>query len=291
MSIRTRLYDYIYEQRWTIGFIDGPIADIVDGKPYTIHYVKGMPCDRWFADPFILDYDDNTIRVLAEEFCYKIKRGRIARLLIDRSNYRLISYNIILDLPTHLSFPFIERKNGKVYICPENSASGCWSKYEYNAESGQTNKVQVIAQEPLTDAIKTDLFGEELIFSTHIPSQNGNVLSVYDLNSLKTQEIIFPSNTARNAGSWFKIGDKVYRSAQDCNGGYGRAVIIQEVLEEGDGFGFKDVRRIESTNPLFTTGCHTFNHYGGVSVLDVHGRRRPRLVWAANALKKLIGRK
>lgn len=290
MSIRRRSYSFVYEQHWTLGFIEGPVSDIVAGKPYEIHYLKGIPHDRWFADPFILDYDDKIIQVLTEEYCYRVKRGRISRLLIDRRSYRLISYSIILDLPTHLSFPFIERKDSKVYICPENSASGCWSKYEYNPESGQANKVQIIAHEPLTDAIKTDMFGEELIFSTHIPSQNGNVLTVYDSDGLKIQEIVFHSKTARNAGDWLKIGDKVYRPAQDCNGRYGRAVIIQEVLEEVDGFEFRDVRRIGSTNPLFTTGCHTFNHYRGLSVVDVHGWRRPRLVCAANALKQLLER-
>ena len=286
MNIRKRLYNYVYEQHWTLGFIEGPVSDIVEGKPYDIYYVKGMPRDRWFADPFILDYNEQTIQVLVEEFSYKIKRGRIARLSIDRNSYRLLSYKIILDLPTHLSFPFIERKNGKVYISPENSASGCWSKYEYNIQSNQLNKVQVIAQEPLTDAIKTDVFGEELIFSTHIPTQNGNVLTVYDANGVKKQDIEFKSRIARNAGDWFKVGDKVYRPAQDCNGSYGCAVIIQEVKKDLNSFTLLSKRRIHSTSSKYTTGCHTFNHYNGVSVVDVHGWRNPHLVKLLNTVKK-----
>lgn len=288
MSIKENLHNYVYEQLWTLGFIEGPVSDIIEGKPYEIHYVKGMPHDRWFADPFILDYNEQTIQVLVEEYCYKLRRGRIARLSFDRSSYRLLSYKIILDLPTHLSFPFIERKNGKVYISPENSASGCWSKYEYDVETDQLKKVQVIAQQPLTDAIKTDIFGEDLIFSTYIPTQNGSVLTVYDANGEKKQDIGFQTKIARNAGDWFKLGDNVYRPAQDCNGGYGCAVIIQHVCKELNQYSFADVRRIESTNPKFTTGCHTFNNYKELIVVDVHGRRRPRVFSFVKKVKGLI---
>lgn len=288
MSIKQRLYHYIYEQHWTLGFIDGPVEDVVNGKPYDIRYVNGIPSDRWFADPFILDYDEQSIQLLVEEYCYKVKRGRIARITIDRNSYHLLSYKIILDLPTHLSFPFIERKDGKFYISPENSASGSWYKYEYNADNDQLIKAQVVVNEPLTDAIKTDVCGDDLIFATHIPTQNGKVLAVYDANGEKKNEIKFQSNIARNAGDWFKVGEKVYRPAQDCNGGYGMAVIIQEIKKDVEGnHVFNVIRRITSTHPKFTTGCHTFNNYRNLIVVDVHGYRRPVLVTTIKEIKKI----
>lgn len=287
--MRTALYKYIYDQCWMIGFIEHPISGIVKGEPFHIKYVSEMPRDRWFADPFILDYDDKFIQVLVEEYSYRIKRGRIAHLTIERRSYRLVSYKIILDLPTHLSFPFIERKEGKVYICPENSESGSWCKYEYSVDSDQLKKVQVIAQEPLTDAIKTDVFGDDLIFATHIPSQNGKVMTVYDSKGEKNHEIEFQTNIARNAGDWFTIGDKVYRPAQDCNGGYGTAVILQEVKIDINGnYVLNDIRRITSTHPKFATGCHTFNNYRDITVVDVHGYRRPALVATVNKLKQMF---
>lgn len=288
MNIKKRIYKFINEQHWTLGFIEKPIEDIVKGIPFEIHYIKEMPHDRWFADPFILDYNDSTILVLVEEFCYDIRRGRIARLTIDRHTYTLLSYEIILDLPTHLSFPFIRRKNGKIYIYPENSESGSWNMYEYKLSSDTFSLVKTVSTEPLTDAIITDLIGDEMIFSTHLPTQNGNTLSVYAADAILRQELKFPTNTARNAGDWFCIGEKVYRPAQDCNNGYGCAVIIQEVTKTNDTFAFTDVCRIVSTNPKFTTGCHTLNHYNGLSVVDVHGWRRPNLVKWDNRIKQLL---
>ena len=286
MRFKKNFSRFIYEQHWTLGFIEGTLMDIVSGKPYDIHYVTGMPHDRWFADPFILDCNEQTIQVLVEEYSYKIRRGRIARLVIDRHHFNLLSYKIILDLPTHLSFPFIERKDGKVYISPENSASGSWNKYEYDISQDTLMKVDTVIHAPLTDAIKTSLLGEELIFSTQIPDQNGSVLIMYDANGIKKQVIDFPSKIARNAGDWFKVGNAIYRPAQDCNDGYGCAVILQEVERDGDRLRFNEVRRIESTNPRFTTGCHTFNYYKDLIVVDVHGRRRPMLYSIVNSIRR-----
>lgn len=285
MNIKGKIRRFVYEQHWTIGFIEQPLSDLVSGKPYEIHYVNGMPRDRWFADPFILDYNDSTISVLVEEFCYDIRRGRIAQLTIDRNTYDLVGYKIILDLPTHLSFPFIQRINNKIYICPENSESGGWDMYEYDLPTDVLSKVKTLATEPLTDAVVTDVFGEEMIFSTHLPTQNGNILSLYSAKGEFQQELVFPSKVARNAGGWFRVGDKVYRPAQDCNNGYGCAVIIQEVTKDGDSFAFTDVCRIISTNPQFTTGCHTLNNYKRLSVVDVHGWRRPKFVKWVNKIK------
>lgn len=286
MKIREKLYSIAYEQRWTIGFIEQPIKDVIEGKAYDVKYVKGMPHDRWFADPFILDYNSNTIIVLVEEFCYKIKRGRIAKLIIDRRTYKLLDYKIILDIETHLSFPFIRRKAGRVFLFPENSESGRFSMFEYDINTESIIQKETIVGLPFTDAIVTDFFGDELIFTTQIQNPNGNVLSVYSFKGSFVQEIVFPSKIARNAGDWINIGDKVYRPAQDCNSVYGGGVIIQEVLHKGGIFEFVDVLRIDSTHPMYTTGCHTLNSYNGLTVLDVHGWKRTRLAKLMSFIKK-----
>ena len=110
---------------WNLGFIEEGLADTLKNKNPKIHWVKKRINDRWFADPFILDVTESEIIILAEEYCYDIRRGRIARVVIDCKTFEEKGFEIILDLPTHLSFPFIIRQNGKVYLIPENSASGC----------------------------------------------------------------------------------------------------------------------------------------------------------------------
>lgn len=101
---------------WNLGFIEEALVDTLEDKTPKIHWVKKRFKDRWFADPFILDVTDSDIIILAEEYCYDTRKGRIARVVIDRKSYEEKEYDIILELPTHLSFPFILRKDGEVYL-------------------------------------------------------------------------------------------------------------------------------------------------------------------------------
>ena len=288
MSLRTKIYRYVYEQHWTIGFIEQPITEVLEGMRLIVHYVKNMPRECWFADPFILDCNDKEILVLAEEFNYDIRRGRIAKLTIDRNTYRLLNYNIVLDLPTHLSFPFVWREKEKVYICPENSASGGWNMYEYDRETDAITFVRKLSDKPLTDAVLTNVNSKNVVISTNIPMQNGNRLTVYNEKDEIIKEIVLDSNVARNAGDWFRVGNKCYRPAQDCNGAYGKAVIIQEINNIDSTFDLKDIRRIESTNRKFTTGCHTFNMYRDIIVVDVHGWRHNFAARLVKHIKRIL---
>lgn len=68
---------------WNLGFIEEGLADTLKNKNPKIHWVKKRINDRWFADPFILDVTESEIIILAEEYCYDIRRGRIARVVID----------------------------------------------------------------------------------------------------------------------------------------------------------------------------------------------------------------
>ena len=289
MSTLSHLYIWLVKDRWSLGFIEEPLSDIVYGRTYDIHYVTGIPRYKWYADPFILDCDDKQIELLVEEWSYSKNIGRIAKLTIDRHSYRIIDESIVLELDTHLSFPFIQRKDDVIYVSPENAFSGVWNQFEFNRKTNKLENKRVIISEPLTDAISTSLFGEELIFSTHLPTANKSVLSIYNSQGMLLNSIHFSSNIARGAGDWFMLDGKVYRPAQDCNGGYGKAVIIQEVKRMGGyNFEFKDVCRVESNNAKFNRGLHTLNHYKGLTVVDVNGYKRKFLGRLTDILKSFF---
>ena len=281
MSFKQRVFNRLTEGCWNLGFIEEPLEGIIAGESIVIHYLHHRFKDRWFADPWLLDVDDKVIKVLVEEYKYRERCGYISLLTIDRSQYSLISTKTLLKLPTHLSFPAILRKDDKVYIYPENAAGEGLGLYELGNDT--CIHVWNISKEPLADAVITNCFGDNLLFSTHVPTHNGNILTVYKIELFKGEpeletEVAFTSNVARNAGNWLRIGNKVYRPAQDCNGRYGSAVILQEVEKEENRYVFKDIRRITSTNPKLSTGLHTFNHLNGLTVVDVHGYHHSKII-------------
>lgn len=288
MTAIRKLYSWLYSGCWNLGFIEQPLSEIIEDCPLKIHYLNHSYKDRWFADPWLLKVDKSNLEVLVEEYRYSEKIGYISKLTVDRMNYHLLNRETLLKLNSHLSFPAILRRSPKAYIYPENSNGEGLGLYEINTDGGCTH-VRNLCSERLTDAVITDLFGDELLFSTHLPTQNGNTLYVYRIDietgeTLLIDEYRFESNIARNAGEWFRVGEKVYRPAQDCNGGYGMAVFLQEVERKEDGsFEFHDVRRLTSTHPRYNTGLHTFNHLNGLSVIDVHGYRFPK--WVAKSSK------
>lgn len=291
MNPLLKLYRKLTNWRWEIGFLDNSLESVINGEPLRVHWVNLPFRDRWFADPFILDYNDREIILLCEEYSDKLKRGRIAKLVIDRESYELKTWKIVLDLPTHLSFPRIIRKEDKIYIHPENSASGKHTIYQYNLDKDALIQGRVICDDPLTDAIMLEYQGRQLLFTTLEPDPNGRTLSIYEMNDGKYQrvdKVEFDNNCARMAGDFFEANGSIYRPAQDCNGVYGKAVIIQEATFGEDGhWQFSNILRLESPHPVLKWGMHTFNHYKDLTVVDVKGPKYPRIVEFMSLFRKI----
>lgn len=280
---------------WNLGFVTDDVADVIKSNHLNIQWMKHDYKDRWFADPYLLEVTDTKIVVLVEEFCYKIRKGRIAKLVVSRPDYVLQDMKIILEQPTHLSFPVIYEKDGQVYVMPENSKGGGINIYRYNAESERLDLVHEVGHLPLTDATIVKFHsGEEYVFSTKLPNPNGNELEIYpfDGESMKMDvkslaAVSFPSNIARNAGDAFYIGEQMFRPAQDCNKCYGNGLNIQQINRIGDKFQFTTVAEFHSDNPNYGLGYHTLNMKNGLIVVDGHCLRFPRMVKLLQVLSKL----
>lgn len=287
MSIANKVTHYFMHFRWEVGITKTPLENIMNGAPVKVEWIKHKYKDRWFADPFILKVTEHSIILLVEEYYDGIRRGRISRLSVNKETMELEDICTVLQLDSHLSFPFIIRREGKIFIMPENSVTGKLKVYEYDDENRACKYVNDVCEEPLTDAVLTTLVGEEKIFSTHTPIQNGNILKEYVRNGESFQfkkEYKLESNIARNAGDWFVYKDAIYRPAQDCNESYGGAIIIQKVeTDDAGNLMFKNIRRIEKLSERYNKGCHTFNYLDGIGVVDVIGYR--------NRVKGLIGEK
>ena len=290
-NILYKLYWRLTLNEWQIGFPQTTRENIATGGDYKMALLKGVPEGIWFADPFILDVTPTHIIVLVEEFVLATGKGRIARLTVSRKDYTLESNDTLLDLETHLSFPTIVRKDDTVYIIPENSKSGKLTAYTYDETAVKCVPYKAVCNEPLIDAIRQEIDGEEYIFATKGPDANGTLLHIYKKDKSGTythcQSATFSNNIARNAGEFFYIGDQLHRPAQDCNGGYGRGLSIQRIEKDDKGlFSFTETARLKSPRKHWDHGMHTLNEYKGVTVVDVSCYRWPRLGHLVDAIWK-----
>ncbi len=272
----------LIEERYTIGFVQNNINDILSGKPLDIIYLTNPYHDRWFADPFILDSNDTEIKILVEEYVYATKLGRIAMLVINKQTYQITEHKVILDLDTHLSYPCILRKDNKVYVYPENSAALTLKLYELDIDTMQLIEVTEWSHGySLADATLYPNGKEDTLFATEgLAMHHKNILSIFKRSTpmdMFTLDNVyhFNENIARMGGNFFVHNNKIYRPAQECNQVYGHAIVLQEVTQVENEWQFVEVRRLYSTSRLYSHCLHTFNMYKDCIVIDGRGYRYP----------------
>ena len=276
------MLDLLKRHRWDLALVD---------DEWNFSFIQIPYKDRWFADPFILDVTDEEIVLLVEEYSYALKRGRIARLCISRETLELKGMEIVLDLPTHLSFPAIKRKGNQVFVYPENSESGSCTLYRYDDILKKMTPISTLCKEPLTDAILTDIGGSELMLSTRLPEQNGKRLGVYELidgEYRKVHTIIFDDYVGRNAGDTFLRDGVICRPAQICDGsyGYGLGISFQALEVKGGEIKAREISR--RYPPEGYDGMHTFNSYKGIHVVDCRRYLYPAVRNALHAIKSAL---
>lgn len=296
------IHKYINNQNWNIGFaLLTPKQLLISKKLPKVNWLKHPFKDRFFADPFILRVSDESIDLFVEEYLFKENsKGCIVKLTIDRKNFKLLERKEILKLETHLSYPIIEQEGHKIFIYPENSESGQWKKYIYN-ESAESLELQgMIINQPLTDATFFNTSKDKYIFSTLAPkSQQDTYLfkldsKTHEFKLLSSAPIIKGKEKSRMGGNFFLVDGKIYRPAQDCSKGYGKALTIFEIKTIEPKFSEEKILRINPVSWKYNLGIHTINFDtpSGICVIDSYGYLYPilgRILMYTYKLKRLIG--
>lgn len=259
---------------YNIGFLEKETG-LPDVSWDRIHWLKhDYQSKGWFADPFILDYDSEKVVLLVEEKNYKLDRGIICELTVDRKSYQLLERCPLLVLDSHLSFPNILREGDKTYVCPENGKAGVFSLYELNNHDNKLDFVKTLVNAKLSDATIYKNEKGYFILATLQPNDNADDLVIYHSSSLfgefeEYKHVKFPDNSARNAGAILFVGDKKYKISQDCNGGYGVGL---KVYEMDDDFNFTFINEFHPEGRY--DGLHTYNRYRNLAVVDNRRVRR-----------------
>lgn len=287
------------QESWCIGLA------VADHKTMTIRpelsdlsvrWIKHPDRTQYFADPFIVDFQGQTI-ILAEQFSYHTGRGRLVRLLPE-NDYQAVEVQTPDEL--HRSFPFLFVHGGKLFCLPECYTSRTITLFEFNPDNNHLENPRVLLRN--VDALDPLLFEHEgrwwLLYSRkHLPGiqlfawyaeSPFGPFRPHRLNPLKTD----PRST-RNAGAPFMMNGFLIRPAQDIAGTYGKAVVMNrvEVLTPED-FSESPLGRLEPDSSWqFNQGLHTFNGNGNLIVLDAKTYRFSlagfRHVWKQKTARKV----
>ena len=253
-------------QSWAIGFVRGGMRAIMESDHFDVDWVK-MPDERWYADPFVLDVTDEEILLLVEDYAYATKKGIISLLHINRATMEVVSRKVLLELPTHLSFPAIWRKDGHIYVYPESALSGRLDMYEFHPQTETLTFVKTICDDVVWDSYITEAFGEPLMFTA---AHNDNILDIYKWDDTKerfisNQQIASENPNSRMGGAVFEYKGEWYYPTQNCETTYGGAIDIKRLNVVGGKLKVEGVvKHFESKNKRYPIGLHTLNEYKGV---------------------------
>jgi hypothetical protein len=190
-------------------------------------------------------------------------------------------------LDYHLSYPFIFRAGGGIFMVPESSANRTIELFVAEDFPSRWRRYCVLMSE--LEAHDTTLFRDETglwwMFTTlvRVGELGWDSVSVFYAESLFGPWHPHPMNPVRNdvrssrsGGAVFSVAGRVFRPVQDCSQGYGSALAFCEIVELSP----TRFREVVTKGPLRASappflGVHTFNRSGQIEAMDFkHLRRR-----------------
>ncbi|MCL4530211.1 MAG: hypothetical protein M1282_12440 [Chloroflexi bacterium] len=273
------LSSYFFLDQWVIMMAQGAAYD-------SLQWSALRPIvpdkDRYWADPFVIQ-KDNLYYIFAEEKIYATKRGRIICITLDQQG-NILSNQVVLERPYHLSYPFVFEYKDEIYMLPESAQSLNIELYRRKKFPNEWQFVKnLIAGIYAADATLFEHNGKWWMFA-NIKETGGSSLDALHLfyadNPLADHWTPHPRNpvvkdigSARPAGRIFVQDGKLIRPSQDSSRRYGRALKFNRITK---------LNKTEYEETLDSTflprggkiiAAHTFNQAGNLTVIDAIIRR------------------
>ena len=289
---------------WNVGLVHGDARDVLASEPLHVRWLPAPARDTFIADPFIVERDG--LRVLfVEAYESALGKGKIDALTLADDG-SVASRERILDLDTHLSYPYPLEIDGELYLIPENSDAReaalyrCvefphrWTREAALFENLDATDTTIVPHDGRWWAFCSQYaHGEFALFAYHAASPRGP-WTPHALNP-----IVCDITRARPAGTPFVVDGALFRPGQDCSRSYGGGLTISRIdVLTPDDYRETVVRRIQArTFARYRDGVHTLSFGSGVIVID--GKRtfwdvrrlRYGLPKAARLLSRLVRRR
>jgi hypothetical protein len=197
------------------------------------------PREHFFADPFLFKHNGDTW-MFFEDYSWEKGKGTIscARLEFDGSIGKM---HTALECHWHLSNPFVFELNDQIYMIPETVANKRVELYRcmdfpHRWESAAVLLDGITAVDPCLFEYQ----GRWWLFAAvaDFGCSTWDELHIFSSKELAGPWQNHPMNPvvsdvrqARPAGRVFERNGNLFRLAQDCGGGYGRAVHLCRITE------------------------------------------------------------
>jgi hypothetical protein len=273
-----RLNNHVLRQaEWNVGLVPGPIhAFIGDDTRPRIDWVRPRSTSTYLADPFPVQ-ENGQLHLFCEEYVRRTRKGRISHVVIDPSG-QLSRPKPIIQLSTHMSYPYVFSHEERYYCVPETSQERRIVLYRCEQFPYVWREVCVLLDG--IAAVDTSLVRHDnrwwMLFSNADDQENAK-LFVWHAPSLMgpwephaRNPVKTDARSARSAGRLFSHERALYRPAQDCSESYGGRVVLNRITRlSAQEFSEEVVGLIgPDRHSPYPDGLHTVCGAGDLTVVD-----------------------
>lgn len=282
-----------FSSSWNIGVAKAPIESFANGGhiPEIAWYPKA-DVQRFAADPFGLVVDGKQF-VLCESL-FPGSDGTIHYATFDGTSWSK-DLEPSLELPYHLSYPYLIERDGAIYCVPEASTSGEIAMYRALRFPDRWEKhVTLVPDIGGVDASIVQFEGKWWMFAGDIDDGPDHKLSVWHSADLfgpwhphAGNPVKIDIRSARGAGTPFVVDGVLYRPSQDCSQTYGGRVIVNRIMKLTPTEFVEELAGVVNPRPdgPYRFGLHTLSRFGENTLVDCK-QRFVSLSWFVRMLKR-----
>ena len=248
------------------------------------------PAGHFYADPFLFGRD-RQIWLFFEDYLHENGRGRIVCAPVQ-PDLSIGPAEPCLEVPYHLSYPFLFSHDGEAYMIPESGSNETVDLYRATDFPLSWKLEKTLFRGRAVDTTPVHHDGRWYFFTT-LSETPGNAAfdALFSADDLMGDWELHPDSPistdvrhARSAGAVQVSGDRLLRPVQDCSDSYGRRIQICEILELSRS-AYRE-RRLHSIEPNWETGLegvHTYSLCEGIEALDAVSFRPRREIAPARS--------
>lgn len=261
---------------WNVGLVGALPRRLLEPGPLEIRWLPQPAPGTFIADPFIVERNDRRV-VFVEQYSNERNRGVIEALELNARD-EVIRRETIIDLPSHLSYPYPLEIDGALYLVPESSSINEVGSFRCVEFPWRWERATALF--PSFDGIDVTLFdhdGRWWAMCTRVSGGSTLALYAYHADSPRgpwrehlLNPIVVDVTRARPAGQPFTIDGVLYRPGQSSADSYGCGLAVVRIDELSPSrYRETVVRRIDlSGHGRWGDGSHTLSFANGTIAID-----------------------
>jgi hypothetical protein len=274
-----KLYGLGYNApHWRVGWrhVDGP--DLIDLRAHPPSGWRDLQDDRsrFYADPFPIEHDGRTY-VFVEDFVHALGYGVISAVEFGADG-PLGRPRPVLDIGTHLSYPFLFARVGAIFMIPETVATNTLDLYRAISFPDRWEKEATLLPDVrVSDATLFEHAGRWwMLACVRDGGAYSDALHVWSAPDFRgpwqphrRNPVLIDIASARPAGRVVVRDGALIRPFQDCRDGYGAALGLARITRLDDEAFEQHVETILRPGPLWPgRRLHTLNRAGSLECID-----------------------